>query len=107
MIEKKRNIMRKIKNFTINFGPQHPAAHGVSRLLSELSGETVVTKSVRKIHFIKIKVLIIVTSHYSRLVIGFVLLIRIIMYLYEKDIQLFGLFRYGWLWKFAHALFDL
>ena len=42
MIAKKKNIIRKIKNFTINFGPQHPAAHGVLRLLLELSGETVV-----------------------------------------------------------------
>jgi len=31
-----------MKHFTINFGPQHPAAHGVLRLLLELSGETVV-----------------------------------------------------------------
>ena len=31
-----------IKNFTINFGPQHPAAHGVLRLVLELSGEVVV-----------------------------------------------------------------
>lgn len=28
-----------IKNFTINFGPQHPAAHGVLRLVLELDGE--------------------------------------------------------------------
>ncbi|PSN37068.1 NADH dehydrogenase [ubiquinone] iron-sulfur protein 2 [Blattella germanica] len=33
---------RKIKNMEINFGPQHPAAHGVLRLLLELEGETVV-----------------------------------------------------------------
>lgn len=32
---------RKIKNFTMNFGPQHPAAHGVLRLILELEGETV------------------------------------------------------------------
>ena len=32
---------RQMKHFTINFGPQHPAAHGVLRLLLELSGETV------------------------------------------------------------------
>ena len=31
MIAKKKYIVRKIKNFTINFGPQHPAAHGVLR----------------------------------------------------------------------------
>jgi NADH dehydrogenase (ubiquinone) Fe-S protein 2 len=33
--------VRKLKNFTINFGPQHPAAHGVLRLVLELDGETV------------------------------------------------------------------
>jgi NADH dehydrogenase (ubiquinone) Fe-S protein 2 len=32
----------KIKNFTMNFGPQHPAAHGVLRLVLELNGEIVV-----------------------------------------------------------------
>ena len=31
-----------IKNFTINFGPQHPAAHGVLRLILELDGEVIV-----------------------------------------------------------------
>jgi NADH-quinone oxidoreductase subunit D len=31
----------KIRNFTINFGPQHPAAHGVLRLVLELDGEVV------------------------------------------------------------------
>jgi len=31
----------KIKNFLINFGPQHPAAHGVLRLILELDGETI------------------------------------------------------------------
>lgn len=29
------------KNFTMNFGPQHPAAHGVLRLILELEGEVV------------------------------------------------------------------
>jgi len=33
--------MSEIKNYTINFGPQHPAAHGVLRLILELDGETV------------------------------------------------------------------
>lgn len=37
-----KKIYNKIKNFTINFGPQHPAAHGVLRLLIELSGEIVI-----------------------------------------------------------------
>ena len=31
----------EIQNYTINFGPQHPAAHGVLRLVMELDGETV------------------------------------------------------------------
>ena len=30
-----------VSNFTINFGPQHPAAHGVLRLIMELDGEIV------------------------------------------------------------------
>jgi NADH dehydrogenase (ubiquinone) Fe-S protein 2 len=41
MIVKKKNLLKKIKNFTINFGPQHPAAHGVLRLVLELNGEIV------------------------------------------------------------------
>lgn len=34
--------MAKLKSFTMNFGPQHPAAHGVLRLVLELDGEVVV-----------------------------------------------------------------
>src|SRR5215471_7690018 len=30
-----------LRNFTINFGPQHPAAHGVLRLVLDLDGEIV------------------------------------------------------------------
>ena len=33
----------EIKNFKLNFGPQHPAAHGVLRLIVELEGERVVS----------------------------------------------------------------
>ena len=32
---------KHVKNFTINFGPQHPAAHGVLRLVLEMNGEVV------------------------------------------------------------------
>jgi len=35
-------IEKKVKNVILNFGPQHPAAHGVLRLVLELEGETVV-----------------------------------------------------------------
>ena len=31
----------QIKNFTLNFGPQHPAAHGVLRLVLEMDGEVI------------------------------------------------------------------
>jgi len=41
MIFKKKELIRDFKNFTINFGPQHPAAHGVLRLILELDGEII------------------------------------------------------------------
>ena len=39
--EKSEKLMNKIENYTLNFGPQHPAAHGVLRLILELDGEVV------------------------------------------------------------------
>ncbi len=33
--------MEEIRNYTMNFGPQHPAAHGVLRLILEMDGEVV------------------------------------------------------------------
>ena len=36
-----------LRNFTLNFGPQHPSAHGVLRLVLELDGEVVVIAETR------------------------------------------------------------
>ena len=33
--------MPEIRNLTMNFGPQHPAAHGVLRLILEMDGEVI------------------------------------------------------------------
>jgi NADH-quinone oxidoreductase subunit D len=35
------NLNKKIKSIVLNFGPQHPAAHGIVRLVFELSGEII------------------------------------------------------------------
>jgi NADH-quinone oxidoreductase subunit D len=37
----KASTMAEIRNYTMNFGPQHPAAHGVLRLVLELDGEVI------------------------------------------------------------------
>ena len=36
------SLFKKIEHFNMNFGPQHPAAHGVLRLVLELNGEIVI-----------------------------------------------------------------
>lgn len=40
MLEK-GNTLKRLKTYNLNFGPQHPSAHGVLRLILELSGEIV------------------------------------------------------------------
>lgn len=40
-MEQDDRIMSDIKSYTLNFGPQHPAAHGVLRLILELNGEVI------------------------------------------------------------------
>jgi NADH dehydrogenase I D subunit len=40
MLERRKSL-KKLKTYNLNFGPQHPSAHGVLRLVLELSGEVV------------------------------------------------------------------
>lgn len=42
MYIKKYQNKIKLKSFILNFGPQHPAAHGVLRLILELQGEVII-----------------------------------------------------------------
>ena len=41
LMSKKDRKMPEIRNMTMNFGPQHPAAHGVLRLVLEMDGEVI------------------------------------------------------------------
>jgi NADH:ubiquinone oxidoreductase subunit D len=40
-LQKNQLASKRIENYTINLGPQHPAAHGVLRLVLELDGEVI------------------------------------------------------------------
>lgn len=40
-VKNNKTKFTNLKDFTINFGPQHPAAHGVLRLVLELNGEVI------------------------------------------------------------------
>jgi NADH:ubiquinone oxidoreductase subunit D len=39
LIMTNKKFFKKIRNLSLNFGPQHPAAHGVLRLIVNLDGE--------------------------------------------------------------------
>ncbi len=41
LVKPRKKTMPEIRNYTLNFGPQHPAAHGVLRLVLEMDGEVV------------------------------------------------------------------
>ena len=40
-LARRKKTMPELRNYTMNFGPQHPAAHGVLRLVLEMEGEVV------------------------------------------------------------------
>lgn len=42
-LDKIRPPERTVRNMILNFGPQHPAAHGVLRLILELEGEVCIS----------------------------------------------------------------
>jgi hypothetical protein len=44
----KAGTVADVKNYTLNFGPQHPAAHGVLRLVLELDGEVIARRSAHR-----------------------------------------------------------
>jgi len=41
-IQTQNNNVKTLKTFNLNFGPQHPSAHGVLRLILELNGERII-----------------------------------------------------------------
>ena len=46
-------MVKKTKSLNLNFGPQHPAAHGVLRLILELDGEIVEKADPQSGYFIE------------------------------------------------------
>lgn len=44
---------KTLRNFLLNFGPQHPAAHGVLRLILELDGEIIKRADPHIVYYIE------------------------------------------------------
>lgn len=45
---------KELRNFLLNFGPQHPAAHGVLRLILELDGEIITRADPHIVYYIEV-----------------------------------------------------
>ena len=46
---------KELRNFLLNFGPQHPAAHGVLRLILELDGEIITRADPHIVYYIEVQ----------------------------------------------------
>ena len=49
LTERSKVVEKRIQNVTLNFGPQHPAAHGVLRLVLTLDGEVSRIKQISRL----------------------------------------------------------
>ena len=45
---------KELRNFLLNFGPQHPAAHGVLRLILESDGEIITRADPHIVYYIEV-----------------------------------------------------
>ena len=61
----------EIRNYTMNFGPQHPAAHGVLRWTLEMDGETVIRRSGIGLNPERSVLFVAITNHTSARVLAY------------------------------------